>query len=74
MRWSPLDACEDDDEYGRLNLLMLRNPTVVNLLDGCAISVPMEAAGEPPSGLMLAGLGGTDDDLLRIANWTEARL
>jgi aspartyl-tRNA(Asn)/glutamyl-tRNA(Gln) amidotransferase subunit A len=70
----PLDVFEDDEEYARLNLLILRNPTVVNLLDGCAISVPMGAAGEGPSGLMLAGLGGTDDEMLRIANWMEARL
>jgi aspartyl-tRNA(Asn)/glutamyl-tRNA(Gln) amidotransferase subunit A len=70
----PLDLFEDDDEYARLNLLMLRNPTVVNLLDGCAISIPMGVEGEPPSGLMLAGLGGTDDELLRIANWMEACL
>jgi aspartyl-tRNA(Asn)/glutamyl-tRNA(Gln) amidotransferase subunit A len=70
----PLDAFADDDEYGRLNLLILRNPTVVNLLDGCAISVPMGADEEAPSGLMLAGLGGTDDELLGIANWMEERL
>jgi aspartyl-tRNA(Asn)/glutamyl-tRNA(Gln) amidotransferase subunit A len=69
-----LDATAADDEYARLNLLMLRNPTVVNLLDGCAISLPMGAEGEPPTGLMLAGLGGTDDELLRIANWMEACL
>jgi hypothetical protein len=25
----------------RVNLLMLPNPTVVNLLDGCAVSVPV---------------------------------
>jgi aspartyl-tRNA(Asn)/glutamyl-tRNA(Gln) amidotransferase subunit A len=70
----PLDAFDDDEEYTRLNLLILRNPTVVNLLDGCAISLPMQAGEEPPSGLMLAGLHGTDDELLRIANWMEARL
>jgi aspartyl-tRNA(Asn)/glutamyl-tRNA(Gln) amidotransferase subunit A len=70
----PLDAFEDDGEYARLNLLMLRNPTVVNLLEGCAISVPMHSPDTPPSGLMLAGLGGTDEDILQIASWMEARL
>ena len=53
-------ALDDDDEYARANLLMLRNPTVVNLLDGCAISVPMHDEGEPPMGLMVAGLADED--------------
>ena len=57
-----------------MNLLMLRNPTVVNLLDGCGISIPMHQEGQPPSGLMLAALAGMDDDLLRIGAWIEARL
>jgi aspartyl-tRNA(Asn)/glutamyl-tRNA(Gln) amidotransferase subunit A len=70
----PLDAFEDDGEYAQLNLLMLRNPTVVNLLEGCAISVPMHSPDTPPSGLMLAGPGGTDEDILQIASWMEARL
>lgn len=70
----PLADFEDDEVYGRLNLLMLRNPTVVNLLDGCAISVPMQEGGEAPSGLTIAALGGQDDELLRVAAWVEERL
>jgi aspartyl-tRNA(Asn)/glutamyl-tRNA(Gln) amidotransferase subunit A len=67
-----LDTVErDDDEYNRTNLLMLRNPTVVNLLDGCAVSVPMHEPGEPPTGLMVAGLADQDALVLRIANWME---
>ncbi|MFN8164220.1 MAG: amidase family protein [Solirubrobacterales bacterium] len=69
-----LEDLTDDDEYSRVNLLMLRNPTVVNLLDGCAISVPMHASEEPPSGLTIAALGGQDLRLLRIAAWVEERL
>lgn len=70
----PLESFDDDDVYGRLNLLMLRNPTVVNLLDGCGISVPMQEDGEAPSGLTIAALGGHDDELLRVAAWVEERL
>jgi aspartyl-tRNA(Asn)/glutamyl-tRNA(Gln) amidotransferase subunit A len=70
----PLEACAEDDEYGRLNLLMLRNPTVVNLLDGCGISVPIQEDGEAPSGLTIAALGDQDDKLLRVAAWVEERL
>jgi aspartyl-tRNA(Asn)/glutamyl-tRNA(Gln) amidotransferase subunit A len=69
----PLRALEDDTEYSRVNLLMLRNPTVVNLVDGCAASVPMHVPGEPPSGLMVAGLEGTDERVLRVAAWIEEK-
>ena len=54
---------------------MLRNPTVVNLLDGCAVSVPMHEAGEPPTRPDgRAGSAGDDDAVLRIAAWIEERL
>ena len=65
---------EDDDAYGRINLLVLRNPTVVNALDGCAISLPCHELGEAPVGLMLAAPGGRDVDLLRVANAVEPLL
>lgn len=67
----PLDTLDDDDEYARTNVLMLRNPAVVNLLDGCAVSVPMHKVGEPPTGLMVAGLAHQDAEVLRIAAWIE---
>jgi aspartyl-tRNA(Asn)/glutamyl-tRNA(Gln) amidotransferase subunit A len=53
---------------------MLRNPTVVNLLDGCGISIPMHENGEPPTGLMVAAGAGEDDALFRIGAWIEERL
>ena len=68
----PLDRLDDDGEYARVNLLMLRNPTVVNLLDGCAASLPMHEPDEPPTGLMVAGFAGEDERILRIAAWIEA--
>jgi len=68
-----LDDLADDEEYTRVNLLMLRNPTVVNVLDGCAASVPMHRSDEPPSGLTVAGFAGQDAQVLRIAAWIEDR-
>ncbi|RYE76083.1 MAG: hypothetical protein EOP19_25020 [Hyphomicrobiales bacterium] len=67
--------CDADDEaFTRLNLLMLRNPTLINMMDGCAISLPMHRAGEAPTGLMLARAGGEDAALFAIAAAAEAAL
>ncbi|WP_249976315.1 amidase [Vreelandella olivaria] len=62
-----LEEVASDEEYARLNLLVLRNPTVANLLDLCAITLPNHAPGELPCGLMLVGRNGTDATLLRQA-------
>jgi aspartyl-tRNA(Asn)/glutamyl-tRNA(Gln) amidotransferase subunit A len=32
-----------DDEFFRVNALLLRNPSIINMLDGCAISLPCHA-------------------------------
>jgi aspartyl-tRNA(Asn)/glutamyl-tRNA(Gln) amidotransferase subunit A len=63
-----------DAEYTRVNLLLLRNPSVANFLDGCAISLPMHEPGDAPTGLMLIGRHGTDLALLHIAATIEALL
>jgi aspartyl-tRNA(Asn)/glutamyl-tRNA(Gln) amidotransferase subunit A len=63
-----------DDDYLRMNALVLRNSTLVNFLDGCAISIPMHAAGEPPTGLTLACRGGEDRQLFHHAAAAEAAL
>jgi aspartyl-tRNA(Asn)/glutamyl-tRNA(Gln) amidotransferase subunit A len=67
----PIQPLDEDDEYARVNLLMLRNPTVVNLLDGCAISIPMHEEGDPPTGLTIAALADRDANVLGIAAWIE---
>jgi hypothetical protein len=50
----PIAAFEQDEEYRRLNALLLRNTSVVNFLDCCVITVPVETAG-PLVGLMIVG-------------------
>ncbi len=55
-----------DEAYHATNLLVLRNPAVVNFLDGCAISLPCPVEGAPV-GLSLAALNGEDDHLLSVA-------
>ena len=67
----PIAALDKDEDFGRINLLALRNPTVVNVLDGCAISLPMNACGDAPTGLMLATTRGRDHALFDAAATVE---
>jgi len=60
-----IDSLESDAEFFRVNGLALRNPAVINLLDGCALSIPDHDESEPPTGLMLCCRGGQDRELLR---------
>ncbi|HTH74232.1 MAG TPA: amidase [Trinickia sp.] len=61
------DCDADDAAYTRINALVLRNPSVFNLLDACAISLPCHPRGQAPVGLMLAGAPHADDALLATA-------
>jgi aspartyl-tRNA(Asn)/glutamyl-tRNA(Gln) amidotransferase subunit A len=61
----------DDDAYRRVNMLMLRNPSIVNFLDRCSISIPCHRAGDAPVGLMLVGEHDADRRLLSMAAAVE---
>jgi aspartyl-tRNA(Asn)/glutamyl-tRNA(Gln) amidotransferase subunit A len=63
-----------DEEFFRVNALLLRNPSAINMLDGCAISIPCHAAGELPAGLMIWQSAMRDDTVLNIALRAEAAL
>ncbi len=64
----------DDAAFFATNAKLLRNPSVVNLLDGCAISLPCHVQGEMPVGLMLWSGALNDAALLDIALAAEAVL
>ena len=64
----------DDTEFFRVNTLLLRNTSVVNMLDGCAITLPCHLPGELPVGLMLWHAALHDDNLLNAALRIEAAL
>jgi aspartyl-tRNA(Asn)/glutamyl-tRNA(Gln) amidotransferase subunit A len=64
----------EEAEYNRINLLLLRNTAVGNFLDRCAISLPCQAPGEAPVGLMLMGEHGGDARLFAVAQAVEAAL
>ncbi|HEX4741184.1 MAG TPA: amidase [Caulobacteraceae bacterium] len=65
-----LDALADPAQFARLNGLALRNTSVVNQIDGCAISLPVGASGLPV-GLMLMAPPLADAQLLAIAEVAE---
>lgn len=69
-----IDALDDEAEYGRVNMLLLRNTALGNYLDRCAISIPCHRPGEPPVGLMLMGETMADARLFRLAAAVETLL
>lgn len=65
---------DDDAEFFRVNGLLLRNTAVVNMLDGCAISLPCHTPDQLPVGLMLWHAALHDDAVLGLALQVEAAL
>ena len=65
---------DDEREYNRINLLVLRNTALGNFLDRCAISIPCHPLGGAPVGLMLMGESMGDARLFRVAAAVEAAL
>src|SRR6202790_4366004 len=62
----------DDKAFTAANLQALRNCTLINMIDGCAISLPCHREGEVPVGLMLAASGGSDRCIFELAAAMEA--
>jgi amidase/aspartyl-tRNA(Asn)/glutamyl-tRNA(Gln) amidotransferase subunit A len=71
----PLAPLVDDDAaFFAVNAALLRNPSAVNFLDGCALSLPCHEAGELPCGLMLWSSALHDDAVLEAALRVETAL
>ena len=64
------EQCGDDDACEEFE----GGPFLVNLLDGCALTLPCHAQGEWPVGLMLWGPALADDRVLSLALAVEAAL
>jgi aspartyl-tRNA(Asn)/glutamyl-tRNA(Gln) amidotransferase subunit A len=62
----------DDRAFTAANVRALRNCTLINMIDGCAISLPAHREGDVPVGLMLAGAGGSDRRIFELAGAIEA--
>lgn len=70
----PIAALAEDAAFFKANGLLLRNTFAINLLDGCAFSLPCHAPGELPVGLMLASVRGDDARLAAVALAVESAL
>lgn len=68
------DLVASDEAYYAANGLILRNPTLINFLDGCALSLPCHAQGTAPVGLMISGSNGADRRILAVGLAVEALL
>ncbi|WMD21905.1 amidase [Achromobacter seleniivolatilans] len=71
---SVADLSASDEAYYAANGLILRNPTLINFLDGCALSLPCHAKGSAPVGLMISGSNGADRRILAVGLAVEALL
>jgi len=65
------EADASDEAYFGANARILRNPGVVNFLDGCAVTVPCQAPGDAPVGLSVFGPAMTDRHVLAAAAAVE---
>ena len=63
-----------DEAFFKANGLLLRNTFAINFLDGCSFTLPCQAAGDLPVGLMLSAPGGHDAALASVALAVEAVL
>jgi aspartyl-tRNA(Asn)/glutamyl-tRNA(Gln) amidotransferase subunit A len=66
-----ISALKSDEAYWRANMLALRNPSIINFLDGCSISIPCQDPDDLPAGLMISAPAGSDRRLLAIAAEVE---
>ncbi len=64
----------DDKAFATANLLSLRNCTLINMIDGCAISLPAHREGDVPVGFMVAATGGSDRRVFELAAAMEGMI
>lgn len=68
------EAGASEEAYFRWNARILRNTGLANFLDGCAATLPCQAPGEAPVGLMVCGVAMSDRHVLAAARTVEGVL
>ena len=64
----------NDEAFFAANTRVLRNTLIANVLNFCAITIPINDTGEAPVGLMLMAPAGSDAKLFAIAEHVESVL
>ena len=70
----PMAALAEDAAFVAANARALRNTMLVNLIDGCAISLPIGQDGDPPVSLSVVAAAGRDALALDVAAAIESVL
>ena len=71
----PIEELERKAEiFRQVNALMLRNTNPINFLDGCALTLPIQAPGDAPVGMMVVGFSGEDERVLSTGMALEGAL
>jgi aspartyl-tRNA(Asn)/glutamyl-tRNA(Gln) amidotransferase subunit A len=65
-----LSVFNDDEVYTRINLQVLRNPSIANVMDCCSVSLPF-SHGTDTIGVMLTATAYHDESLLELAQECE---
>lgn len=67
---------ETTKHFDRINPTVLRNTGLINLVDGCALTVPTASPGgcPTPAALMICQANGNDDRVLAVAGMLEKLL
>ena len=65
---------DNDEAFFAANALLLRNPSLINLLDGCALSLPCHRPGEWAVGMMVWAAALADDCVLAVSLAIERAL
>jgi aspartyl-tRNA(Asn)/glutamyl-tRNA(Gln) amidotransferase subunit A len=69
-----IDEVKTADGFATRNVLLLRNTSIGNFFDLCAISLPMQLGNSLPCGLMLFARHGGDAKLFQVAAAVEKAL
>ena len=70
-----ISAVQDEENFLRTNMLLLRNPSAFNFFDLPALSLPLpRKPGDQAVGLMLVGRRGADRELLALGAAVERLL
>ena len=67
----PIGALAELDACLAINNQVLKNTRFLNLLNRCAITIPIQRPGQIPVGLMLVGEANEDKRLFAIAGGIE---